>query len=198
MNTSPKVPPRFVPTLTDVVRPVPEESRQAPAALESAEEQAALPADTLETQTAAAAGPADHGLDEVIPPHGEGFLHLGRGVIELPVSASLPALQSSVAEPGQDAAVQTAHSREAEAVVSPLPKTTLDRGEELVHRLMQKVDLELDQRLREAIASVVQEQTRTLVARMREEVEFVVRQAVYEAVADELAQQAQASRNRNS
>lgn len=58
--------------------------------------------------------------------------------------------------------------------------------EYVVHRVMQRVDLVLDQRLREAIALVVQEQTRSMVPRLREEVESVVRHAVYEAVADEL------------
>lgn len=57
----------------------------------------------------------------------------------------------------------------------------------LVHRLMQRVDMALDQRLRDAIATVVQEQTRSVLPRLREEVESVVRQVVYEAVADELA-----------
>lgn len=49
-------------------------------------------------------------------------------------------------------------------------------------------DLVLDQRLREAIALVVQEQTRSMIPRLREEVESVVRHAVCEAVADELAE----------
>lgn len=61
--------------------------------------------------------------------------------------------------------------------------------EYLVHRLMQRVDLVLEQRLKEAIASVVQEQTRSLLPRLREEVESVVRQSVYEAVESELSQQ---------
>ena len=52
---------------------------------------------------------------------------------------------------------------------------------------MQRVDVVLDQRLREAIAVVVQEQTRSVLPRLREEIESVVRNAVYEAVADELA-----------
>ncbi|MDD2179843.1 hypothetical protein OIN59_20585 [Acidovorax sp. D2M1] len=59
--------------------------------------------------------------------------------------------------------------------------------EYVVHRVMQRVDVVLDQRLREAIATVVQEQTRSVLPRLREEIESVVRHAVYEAVADELA-----------
>ena len=57
----------------------------------------------------------------------------------------------------------------------------------MVHRVMQRVDVVLDQRLREAIALVIQEQTRSVLPRLREELESVVRNAVYEAVADELA-----------
>ena len=60
---------------------------------------------------------------------------------------------------------------------------------------MQRVDVSLDHRLREAIAVVVQEQTRSVVPRLREEIEAVVRQSVYEAVADELAQLATAPTN---
>jgi len=62
-----------------------------------------------------------------------------------------------------------------------------DFEELLVHRVMQRVDVSLDIRLRGAIAAVVEEQTRSIVPRLREEIEAVVRQAVYEAVADELA-----------
>ena len=57
----------------------------------------------------------------------------------------------------------------------------------MVHRVMQRVDVGLDQRLRDAIATVLNEQTRSLLPRLREEVESVVRHVVYEAVADELA-----------
>ena len=70
----------------------------------------------------------------------------------------------------------------------PQPRTVPDGFEEMmVHRVMQRVDVMLETRLRDAIATVVQEQTRSILPRLREEVESVVRQSVYEAVADELA-----------
>ncbi|WP_233589903.1 hypothetical protein [Acidovorax sp. FJL06] len=79
----------------------------------------------------------------------------------------------------------------AAAVAAAAPETTrpLPEGMEeyMVHRVMQRVDVVLDQRLREAIAIVVQEQTRSVLPRLREEIESVVRHAVYEAVAEELA-----------
>lgn len=68
------------------------------------------------------------------------------------------------------------------------PAVPEDTEEAIVHRVMQRVDMALDQRLREAIALVVQEQTRSLLPRLREEVESVLRQTVYEAVAEELAE----------
>ncbi len=60
--------------------------------------------------------------------------------------------------------------------------------EDLIHRVMQRIDVSLEHRLIEAIAMVVQQQTRAIVPRLREEIEGAVRQSVYEAVADELAQ----------
>jgi len=59
--------------------------------------------------------------------------------------------------------------------------------EQLVHRIMQRVDLTLERRLREAVATVVLEQTRSLGPVLREEIELVVRQAVSQALEEELA-----------
>ncbi|MBS0508784.1 MAG: hypothetical protein JSR53_15515 [Proteobacteria bacterium] len=125
--TTPKTPPRFVPTLTDVVQ-LPDAVRFAAGKPEPA---------------------------PVVPPSAT--------VAPPPVPVTL--------EP------------------DARPVRSLPDGieEYVVHRVMQRVDLVLDQRLREAIALVVQEQTRSMVPRLREEVESVVRHAVYEAVADELA-----------
>ncbi len=124
-----KTPPRFVPTLTDVVH-VPGDGRP---------------------HTAAQAAPVQPQAQAPAPQ-------------QAPPPA--PSLQDGVAASGG------------------LPR---DFEEYVVHRVMQRVDVALDQRLREAIAQVVQEQTRFLVPRLRDEVESVVRHAVYEAVAQELA-----------
>ena len=61
--------------------------------------------------------------------------------------------------------------------------------EQLVQRVLQRVDLTLDRRLREAIATVVLEQTRSLGPALRQQLETVVRQAVTQALADEIAAQ---------
>ncbi len=67
------------------------------------------------------------------------------------------------------------------------PAATALNEEQLVHRVMQRVDLTLDRRLREAIASVVLEHSRALAPALREQVEEVVAKTVSEALAEELA-----------
>ncbi|HSI52471.1 MAG TPA: hypothetical protein VK981_00795 [Ramlibacter sp.] len=59
--------------------------------------------------------------------------------------------------------------------------------DQLVHRVMHRIDLTLERRLREAIAATVLEQTRSIAPLLREEIEAVVRETVAQAFADELA-----------
>ena len=54
---------------------------------------------------------------------------------------------------------------------------------------MQRVDLTLERRLREAIATTVLEQTRSLGPLLRDEIESVVRETVSQAFADEATNQ---------
>ena len=61
-----------------------------------------------------------------------------------------------------------------------------DLEEPLVQRILQRVDLALERRMREALARVVLEQTQALMPKLRDEIESVVRQAVNDAVAQEL------------
>ena len=51
------------------------------------------------------------------------------------------------------------------------------RQEQLIARVMQRVDLTLERRLREAIASTVLEQTRSIAPLLRDEIESAVRQS---------------------
>lgn len=57
--------------------------------------------------------------------------------------------------------------------------------EQLVQRVMQRIDLTLERRLREAIAAKVLEHTRELGPALREEIESVVRQTVAQAFSEE-------------
>lgn len=146
-TSTPRVPPKFVPTLTEVV--------QAPVA--GAPRPAAAP-----VMPQASPRPATHPIAPVRA--------APASVVERP-----PVMPAAVPSP---------------AAASPQqPATRMPDGieEYMIHRVMQRVDVVLDQRLREAIATVVHEQTRSVLPRLREEIESVVRHAVYEAVADELA-----------
>lgn len=113
----------------------------------------------------------------------------------VPADLVVPVVQAVVAEAAAGPAPASPAMPAAPTMESIWDSHAQQVTEEyLVHRLMQRVDLVLDQRLRDAIATVVQQQTRSIVVRLREEVESVVRQAVYEAVADELAFRATAAR----
>jgi hypothetical protein len=76
-------------------------------------------------------------------------------------------------------------------VVKSSPATSpaaVDNAEEqLVLRVMQRVDLALERRLREAIAAAVLEQTRSMAPVLRSEIEAAVRQTVAQAFAEESA-----------
>ncbi len=178
--TPPAAPPRFVPTLTEEV------SLPAEAALDEPRELAELPdgyelpagepeaGDEPDEETARESELADGAVEKTV---------FGASAADLPahVMANLPEL-TEVAPDLPDLPEQALGV--THAVQPPLP----DGYEEVViHRVMQRVDVMLEQRLAEAISRVIQEQTRSIVPRLREEVESVVRQSVYEAVADELA-----------
>ncbi|WP_240754511.1 hypothetical protein [Lampropedia aestuarii] len=60
-------------------------------------------------------------------------------------------------------------------------------AEQMVHRVIQRVDVLLTQRVGEVVASVIEAQTRSLLPSIRQELEFAIRNSVNEAVADELS-----------
>jgi hypothetical protein len=60
-----------------------------------------------------------------------------------------------------------------------------DSQEQMVQRVLQRVDLMLDRRLREVVGQLILEHTQSLAPRLREEIEDVVRQSVSQAFANE-------------
>ena len=72
----------------------------------------------------------------------------------------------------------------AESKPAAIPGISQDQ---IIERVMQRIDLTLERRLREAIAATVLEQTRSIAPRLREEIESVVRETVAQAFTDELA-----------
>ena len=61
--------------------------------------------------------------------------------------------------------------------------------EQMVHRVMQRVDLTLERLLRETVGRLVLEHTQALAPSLRDEIEIVVRQSVNQAFEQELASQ---------
>ncbi|MBV7460066.1 hypothetical protein KW832_10120 [Acidovorax sp. sif0632] len=191
----PKTPPRFVPTLTEVVQ-VPDPAPLPPASSAplrtTVMSPSALPA---ARPSPTAAQPATRPLSPPLPSARPPAVMAPRPAAPAPVqSAPAPLVHhapvAAVAAPASSSSPASLASTLGPSK-TPRPQLTrpLPEGMEeyMVHRVMQRVDVVLDQRLREAIATVVQEQTRSVLPRLREEIESVVRHAVYEAVADELA-----------
>jgi hypothetical protein len=58
--------------------------------------------------------------------------------------------------------------------------------EQMIQRVLQRVDVILERRLREVVGQLILAHTQTLAPRLREEVEDVVRQSVMQAFAQEL------------
>lgn len=178
-NPPSKPPPRFIPTLTEVVQ-----------AGSAASPPAEVPRPgsggvRVPLPTPVTAPPASARGGSVAPGGsitGHRAASLPPDVPSVPFPPNAPALSGAA---GPAASAGFAHrSTAVEVRPSPLPEGF---EEFMVHRVMQRVDVMLEKRLRDAIATVVQEQTRSVVPRLREEIESVVRHSVYEAVAEELA-----------
>lgn len=74
--------------------------------------------------------------------------------------------------------------------VRPIPTDCAEVLEDqIIHRVMQRVDFVLEQRLSAAISQVTLSLTQALAPRLREEIESVVRTSVSEAIAHELPAQ---------
>lgn len=84
----------------------------------------------------------------------------------------------------KEQATDTTDSQSIQTSTSPSSPQHRDIEQYLLNKVLQQMDIALDQRLREVIAVVVQEQTRTLLPRLREEIEWVVRNTLHEAISD--------------
>ncbi|WP_238945303.1 hypothetical protein [Allofranklinella schreckenbergeri] len=159
----PEAPPPYIPTLNAVVtdEPIPPPAPAQPA-----------PAQPAPVQPAPLAMDWDK-------------LELGNWISHADQAPSSPspskANTAPPAAPPQSAvapaAYATAHIR---ALFPP------DFEEQLVHRVVQRVDSLMAARIGEVIATVVERQTRALLPTIRKELEFAIRKSVYEAMADEL------------
>lgn len=78
-----------------------------------------------------------------------------------------------------------------ETIKGPSSPPVIDKSslqEDMVQRVLQRVDMILERRLREAVGQLILDHTQTLASRLREEIELVVRQSVNEAFESEVVQ----------
>jgi len=104
-----------------------------------------------------------------------------------------PPQVAPVAEPAAPADVAPATVEPSEAVaLSPearLSEASAFRFEEqLLHRVMQRVDLEMEERLSDVVSAAVQHHLDTMIPSLRKEIEAVLRALVSESLSRELSE----------
>lgn len=104
-------------------------------------------------------------------------------VLEVPVEPASPEPQAAPA-PQPDAASVMALPPAAQFSQAEI----VSLEEQLLHRVLQRVDLSLEERLSDTVSAAVQHQLDAMVPRLRNEIEAVLRALVIEAMAAELSE----------
>jgi hypothetical protein len=104
-------------------------------------------------------------------------------VLEVPAE-SVPASQPTP-EPAVQADPSQAVALGPQALLSEVDAFRVE--EQLLHRVLQRVDLSLEERLSDTVSAAVQQQLDRMIPRLREEIETVLRELVSEALAQELS-----------
>jgi hypothetical protein len=155
---APRVPPRFVPTLTTVLEP------SAGRLIEPAQvdpiAESFRPVDRMDPVAALPTAEADHAFD---------------------APAEAPLL-----EPVPEPLLDPRHAIALDPATRFGEMESFALEEHLMHRVMQRVDLSLEERLSDVVAAAVQAQLDAMVPRLRDEIEGVLRTLVTEALAQEL------------
>ncbi|RZL67601.1 MAG: hypothetical protein EOP77_04205 [Variovorax sp.] len=116
-----------------------------------------------------------------VPPR---FVPTLTAVLETPE----PAAEQQVAEP---LAAEPSSAPTDAVAIHPAQLSDADAfrlEEQLLHRVLQRVDLQLEERLSDAVSAAVQQQLDEMVPRLRGEIEAVLRSLVVEALARELSE----------
>ncbi|MBT2332929.1 hypothetical protein J7E49_03250 [Variovorax paradoxus] len=116
-----------------------------------------------------------------------------RFVPTLTTVLDLPAEPPGTAEASKPASTPAPAVDPAEAVALPPAEQRSEDEivrleEQLLHRVLQRVDLSLEERLSDTVSAAVQQQLDAMVPRLREEIEAVLRALVIEAMAAELSE----------
>lgn len=142
MATTPRTPPRFVPTLTTVLE---------------------MPSRAQAGDGAPATPPASY-----VPSQARSEAR----AVEAGAAAAI--------EPSQAIALSPqAQLTEAEA---------FRLEEQLLHRVLQRIDLSLEEKLSDAVSAAVQHHLDSMIPRLRHEIEVILRALVSEALASELSE----------
>ncbi|RYF76232.1 MAG: hypothetical protein EOO22_02680 [Comamonadaceae bacterium] len=127
----------------------------------------------------------DDGLSAVDTPAGAATLVASEAEGMSPTDANL--------EDGAPEAPSNASASSSSSHIALTPADmamTEDRAfhieEQLLHRVLQRIDLSLEQRLSDVVSSAVQQRLDAMVPALRQEIEEVLRSLVIEALADEL------------
>jgi phytoene dehydrogenase-like protein len=113
-------------------------------------------------------------------------------VLELPPHPP-PAADETPAPPEAEPSVPAPAVAPAEAVaLSPQAQVSeieaFRMEEQLLHRVLQRIDLSLEEQLSDAVSAAVQQHLDTMIPRLRDEIEVVLRTLVSEALARELSE----------
>ena len=183
--------PRFIPTLTEVIelddsdvmaieRPA---SAKESASEWSAAPSSAAPIGLAEPEPSVAPDPADASESLYHHPLTQAALTEPAAPAEPAEPEPMPALAIEVSAPELPAAAAANYTLPASPVPMDLPAAFTD---ELVHRVMQKVDFVLAERIKESVQRVIEQHTRSLIPRLHEELEFTVRKTIDDATSDVL------------
>ncbi|UVH60913.1 hypothetical protein NWF24_16280 [Variovorax paradoxus] len=104
-------------------------------------------------------------------------------VLEIPEEPAIPEPQAAPASQPDPA---SAMALPPAAQLSQAEIVSLE--EQLLHRVLQRVDLSLEERLSDTVSAAVQHQLDAMVPRLRNEIEAVLRALVIEAMAAELSE----------
>ncbi|CAN5741441.1 hypothetical protein BH11PSE7_BH11PSE7_08180 [soil metagenome] len=180
MASNQRTPPRFVPTLTTVLD-MPAEPHPLPPPLPlMSEEEAQHTPSAEERQSAIAtamvgiAADMAHTADETYVAEPEPELK--------PESEPAAPIASSDA-----AASAPPENRIAIDVHALSDADAFGLEEQLMHRVLQRIDLSLEERLSDAVSAAVQQQLDAMVPHLRSEIEGVLRSLVVEALSKELS-----------
>lgn len=115
-------------------------------------------------------------------------------VLELPAEPAPVAEAAPAQVPVQPEALAAAPPIEPAQAVALSPQAQLSEvqalrlEEQLLHRVLQRIDLSLEEQISDAVSAAVQHHLDTMIPRLRDEIEVVLRTLVSEALADELSE----------